>query len=135
MQPPTLTRTLRLDAAVNLIAAALVGLLAGALAGPAGLSAAWPLWPLAAGLALYGIENQLVSRRPTRPAVTALIAIDVVFAVAALAIALTNPTGAETWVRWVLFAAADLALVAGALKARSLSRPAQPPATRHHQPA
>lgn len=135
MPTPTLTQILQLDGAANLLAAAALALLAPALADPAGLTAAWPLWLLAAGLAAYGLENAMISRRPDRAAVTALITIDGLFALAVLALVLANPTGAEVWVRWVLFAAAELALIAGAFKAHRLWRPSHEPTVQRHQPA
>ena len=135
MSTPTLTQILQLDGAANLVAAVALALLAPALAGAAGLTAAWPLWLLAGGLAVYGFENTMISQRPNRAAVTALITIDGLFAAAVLAVALLNPTGAEAWVRWGLFAAADLALIAGAFKAHRLSRRTHRSTLQRHQPA
>lgn len=137
MGAPQCSLHFRVPTVINLVGAVALALLAPALAGPAGLTAVWPLWLLAAGLAVYGLENALVSRRLHRRAVTALITADGLFAVAVLAVVLINPTGAEPWVRWVLFAAADLALVAGALKAHRLwaPRPTERPTAQRHQPA
>lgn len=135
MPYPTLTRILKLDAAINLVGAVALALLAPALAEPAGLTSVWPLWLLAIGVAAYGVANAMISRRPHRHAITALISTDGLFAAAVLAVVLINPTGADPWMRWVLFAAADLALVAGALKAHRLWRPDTTPTTQHHQPA
>lgn len=131
MRLPELPQTLRLDAAANLVGAAALTLAAPALAGPAGLAAVWPLWVAAAGLAAYGAENYLTARRPHRGPVAALIVADVVFAAALLVLWATNPTGAEPWLRWTLFAVADLALIAAALKTHGL-RSRQPETVAHH---
>lgn len=120
MRPPTLSEILRLDAAANLAGAVALGLLAPVLAGPVGLAAAWPLWLLAAGLAIYGVENWLTSRRPHRRGVLALIAVDALFAAAVVVLVVADPTGAEPWVRGVLLAVTGLALIAGAVKAHGL---------------
>jgi hypothetical protein len=130
MRLPDLPETLRLDAAANLAGAAVLALTSPLLAGPAGLEAMWPLWLAAAALAAYGVENHLTARRPRRPTVTALIVADVVFAAALLTLWATNPTGTEPWLRWTLFAVADLALIAAALKTYGL-RIIQPQPTAH----
>lgn len=135
MPMPTLPATLRLDGVANLLGAAALAILAPALAAPIGLAATWPLWLLAGGLAAYGVENELVARRPRRPSVIALIVADAIFAVALLTIALVNPTDAVLWMRWVLFAVADLALIAAILKTYGLSRHAQASDLALHQPA
>jgi hypothetical protein len=129
MRLPDLPETLRLDAAANLAGAAVLTLASPLLAGPAGLEAMWPLWLAATALAAYGVENHLTARRPCRPTVTALIVGDVFFAAGLLTLWATNPTGTEPWLRWTLFAVADLALIAAALKTYGLrtSQP-QPPA-------
>ena len=134
MRMPTLSATLRLDGAANLTGATALAILAPTLAAPIGLAATW-LWLLAGGLAVYGVENNLVARRPRRPSVIALIAADAVFAVALLTIALTDPTSAVLWMRWVLFVVADLALIAAALKTYGLFRHAEASDLALHQPA
>ena len=135
MPMPTLSATLRLDGAANLTGAAALAILAPALTAPTGVDAAGPLWLLAGGLAVYGVENQVVARCPRRPSVIALIVADAVFAVALVTAVLANPTGAVLWVRWALFAVADLALIAAALKTYGLSRHAEGSDLALHQPA
>lgn len=125
MPMPTLSATLRLDGATNLTGATALAILAPTLTAPAGMVATWPLWLLAGGLAAYGLENEVVARRPRRRTVIALIVADAAFAVALLTVALANPTDAVLWLRWALFAVADLALIAATLKTYGLSRHAE----------
>lgn len=129
MSTNTLTTVLRLDAAANVLAGIVLLAAGGWLAGPLGLGSAWPV--VVGGLALvaYGAENQLIARRPSSTGLVALIAVDLGFAAAALAVAVADPTGAETWARWALAGVADLSAVFGIAKAvglRSRSRAGAP---------
>lgn len=125
MSTTTLTTVLRLDAVANVLAGIVLVAASSWLAQPLGLGSAWPV--VVGGLALvaYGVENQLVARRPSSTGLTALITVDLAFAAAALAVALADPTGAETWARWALAGVADLSAMFGIAKVvglRSLSR-------------
>ena len=119
-----LPAVLRLDAAANALAG--IGLVAGAgvLHAPLGLDAAWPVVVAGLALAVYGLENLLVARRPTTAGLRALIAVDLGFAAAVLAVAVADPTGAETWLRWSLVAVADLSAAFGVVKLLGLRRTA-----------
>jgi Na+/H+ antiporter NhaA len=116
MHPTTLTRTLRIDAAANALAGAVLVAAGGWLATPLGLAAGWPLRFVGAALAAYGAENLLVARRPTAVTLTGLVVVDLLFGAAVLVVAIANPTAAEGWARWTLAAAADLSLAFGVMK-------------------
>ena len=113
---PTPRPVLLLDGAGCIVLGALVLLSAGALAGPAGLPAPWPLWLLGALLVLYGLDNLLVARRPGRTGLQVLAAVDVAFALGAGALALLDPTGAVAAVRVGLLVLALVSLSMGAAK-------------------
>lgn len=116
-----LTTILRVDSAANLAGAIVVAAFAGPLAAGLAIGATWPLYVTGGLLAVYGIEQWLLAGNATTPAVKALVALDIAFGAGLLAIAVTDPTGADTWIRWGLVAVADIALVAGAVKAYTLS--------------
>lgn len=108
MEPNTLTRVLRLDAAANALAGAGLVVAGGLLAGPLGLSTALPVRLLGLALFVYGVENLLVARRTTPAGLVSLIVVDLVFAVGAVAVAATDPLSAEMWARWALVGVAGL---------------------------
>lgn len=111
-----LTATLRLDAVANVLAGVVLVPAAGRLAAPLGLEAAWPLRVLAVVLIVYGVDNALVAARPATRWLTALIAVDVGFGIALLAVAVTDPTGAATPARGVIGAVAVASLAMGLAK-------------------
>lgn len=116
MNRRTLTTALHLDGAVNVGAGITLVAAGGWLAAPIGLTAGWPLRLAGVLLALYGIENRLVARRPTRSWLTGLGAVDICFATAAFAVAVADPTTAETWVRWAAVAVAVGSVTFGFVK-------------------
>ncbi|MGH3443390.1 MAG: hypothetical protein ACRDUY_15370 [Nitriliruptorales bacterium] len=120
MTPTTLERTLRVDAVANALAGVALVAAGGWLAAPVGLTAGWPIRLAGLALAVYAVENLMVARRPSAGGPVGLIAVDVAFAAAVLAVAIANPSGAETWVRWLLVAAADLSLAFGIAKLHGL---------------
>lgn len=124
MHTHTLTTLLRLDAAANVAGAIALFAAAAWLAGPIGLGSTWPLWLVAVLFVVNGIENALVARRTTTAGLTGLVAVDLVFAIAVLGIAVTDPTGAETWARWGMAGLAGITAAVGIAKVvgrRSLS--------------
>lgn len=120
-QLPDLKTVLRLDAVANVALGG--GMLLGAelVTGPLGITSAWPVRLTGAVLVVYGVEQWLVARaeQPSRSAVTAIVAFDVLFAVAALTLVVTDPTAAAGWLRWALAALGD---VAGARPRRGTRR-------------
>lgn len=116
MNTQKLTRILRLDAGANVLAGLVLLAAAGWLADPLGLGTAWPIRIAGVALVVYGVENLAVARRTSSAGLTGLIVVDLVFAAAALAVAVADPTGAETWARWALVAVADLSAVFGIAK-------------------
>lgn len=135
MRLPTLVETLRLDGIATLAGAAGLAAVAPWVTPAIGLTATWPIWVVAAGLAVYGIENLLAAKGRSSRFVGALIAADIVFALTVTALVITNPTGAENWVRWALFGVADLALLAAALKGYGVAREHRLPSrTAEHAP-
>lgn len=111
-----LTRILRLDAAANVLAGLVLLAAAGWLAGPLGLGTAWPIRICGVALVVYGVENLVVARRTTSAGLAGLIAVDLVFAAAALGVAVADPTAADTWARWALVGVADLSAAFGIAK-------------------
>lgn len=116
MNRRTLTTVLHLDGAGNVAAGIVLVATGGWLAAPAGLTVGWPLHLAGVLLAGYGIENHFVARRPSRAKLTGLAAVDIGFATAALGLAITDPTAAAAWVRWVLVATAVASLTFGLSK-------------------
>lgn len=112
----TLERILRLDAAANALAGTALVAAGGWLAAPLGLASAWPIRIAGLALVAYGVENLLVARRTSTGGLTGLIAVDLVFAVAVLGVAIADPTSAETWARWALAGVADLSAAFGIAK-------------------
>lgn len=134
MLRPTPRPVLLLDGGGCTLLGAAVLLGVGALTGPAGLEATWPLSLLGAVLVLYGLDNLVVARRPTRGALRVLAAIDVGFALAAATLVVADPTGAAGWVRGGLLAVALVSLSMGGAKLLATAtlhpRRAPVPATR-----
>lgn len=131
MRTHTLTTVLKADAAANVLGGIALIAAGGALAGPVGIATAWPIRLVGIALIVYGIENLLVSRRLTVGGLTSLAAVDLVFAVAVLGLAIVDPTSAETWIRWAFVVVAELSATMGiakilGLRARSVQRAAQP---------
>jgi ABC-type sulfate transport system permease component len=120
-----LTRLLRLDAVANLAGGAGLAAASGLLAPALGLTAPWPLVAVGVALVAYGELQWVVARRaePGKRAVGAVIAVDLLFAVAVLDLALANPFGADPWARWLLAAVADLSALVGLAKWYGLRQP------------
>lgn len=116
MNTATLTRILRLDAAANALAGAGLVLAGAWLATPLGVGSAWPIRIAGIALAVYGVENLLVARRLSHAGLTALIVVDLAFAIVVTGIAVADPSAAETWARWALVAIADISAVFGIAK-------------------
>lgn len=116
----TLPLVLRADAVANVAGGLLLAVLAGWLAPLAGLAGQAPVRLLAAVLVANGIANAVVARRPTRPGVATLVAVDLGFAAAAVGVALADPTAAEPAVRWAMAAVGDLSAVVGLAKVWTL---------------
>lgn len=114
---PDMSRILRLDAAANLAGAVAVAAAASVLAQPLGLDAAWPLYVLAAIMAVYGLDQWVTAPDPGTAAVVAFVVVDVLFAAGVIGWALADPGGAETWARWVAGGLGELVLAVGAAKA------------------
>lgn len=112
----TLPRILWADAAANVVAGAALLVAGGWLAEPAGLGTAGPIRVVGVLLVIYGVENAMVARRPTRTGINLLIAVDLLFALAAIAVAVYDPAGAATWVRWATVVIADLSATMGVTK-------------------
>lgn len=112
-----LTRILHADAAVNAAAGLALVTAADVFVAPLGLTTVWPLRLLGALLVVYGVENALVARNPTRHAILGLVAVDAAFTAGVVALAIVDPTGAETWLRWTLIVVAGLAAMMGIAKA------------------
>lgn len=119
---------LRLDAAANLLAGVAVIVLADRLVGALGLGSSWPLWLLGVVLAGYGVENALISRRPTRGGLTGLATVDVAFAAVVVGLVAIDPTGMETAARWILAGVAAASLAVGGLKLSGRELPESAPA-------
>jgi hypothetical protein len=117
-----LPQVLRIDAVLNAGAGLGVLLAAPALTAPLGLATAWPLRIVGALLLVNGVEHWLAARAtpPPRTMVTGLARVDFAFAAAVLGIAVSDPTGAEAWMRWALVGLADLTAVFGILKLAAL---------------
>lgn len=116
MNTDTLTRILRFDAAANVLGGIGLAAAGGWLAGPIGLTSAWPIRIVGLALVVYGVENLLVARRTSPGALTGLVVVDLAFAVGVLTVAIADPTGAETWARWTLAGIADLSAAFGIAK-------------------
>lgn len=113
---PITTTVVRLDGIANLVAGVGLAVLAAPAAQALALDATWLMFLAAAGFAVFGLEHLVVASRGAGQMVSRLAAVDVLFAVVVLAVAIANPTGAGTGTRWVLAILADLALTVGALK-------------------
>ena len=119
------------DAIANLLAAAVLWSGSGTWASAFGLESSGPILALGALFFVNGVECWLTARRPTMPStwLWGLAGVDFVFGVSALAIAIADPSGAESWARWVLAALADAALVIGAVKGYRAYRTERPTGT------
>ena len=116
MNPRTLTTALHVDGLANILAGVALLVAGGWLATPFGLDGGWPLHLAGALLVVYGVDNHLVARRPSRAKLSGLAAVDIGFAAAALVFVLTDPTTAVAWVRWMLVAAAAGSAAFGLVK-------------------
>lgn len=116
MSQRTLANILNVDAAANLAGGLALLLAAGWLAAPLGLDATWPLWLLGVGLLVNGYENGVVGRRTTRGGLLGLAAVDLVFAIGVLWVAIADPTGAQTWMRWTITGLATVVMILGIVK-------------------
>ena len=112
----TLPLVLRVDAVANIAGGVALAVLSGWLAPLAGLTTTGPVLVLAAVFVANGIANAVVDRRPTPAGVGGLVAVDLAFAVAAVGVALADPTAAEPAVRWAMAAVGDLSAVVGLAK-------------------
>lgn len=120
MPTTTLTTTLRVDAAANAAAGISLAAAGGWLAAPVGLASGWPLRLVGLALVVYGIENLLVSRRISGPGLATLVAIDLLFAIAVVGLAVQDPTGAATWARWGMALVASVSAAFGIAKTAGL---------------
>jgi hypothetical protein len=111
-----LTRLLRLDATANVAGGAALAAASVLLAPALGLDNPWPLVAVGVALVVNGELNLKVAAHPSRRGVASLIAIDLIFAAAALELAVTDPFGADSWARWFLVAVADLSAIVGLAK-------------------
>lgn len=116
MKQRTLTTVLHLDAAANLAGGVALLAAAGWLTAPLGLDHAWPLWFLGVVLLANGVENGVVARHTTRGGLLGLAAVDLVFAVGVLWVAIADPTRADTWMRWAIAGFADVVAIIGLVK-------------------
>jgi hypothetical protein len=109
--------TLRLDAVANLGLAVAVTVGARSLAGVLGLPEAWPLLLVAGALVANGALCWASSSAPRASSLRRLAAVDVVFALAVLAVAAWNPGGLTAPPRWLLAGLGDVVLIVAAIKA------------------
>lgn len=116
----TLPLILRTDAVANLAGGALLLALAGWFAPSAGLDGPGPVLALAALFLANGVANAVVARRTTPGGVAALAAVDVAFAGVAIGVAVLDPTGADTAVRWSLAGMGELSAAVGVGKVLTL---------------
>lgn len=121
-RPSVLARVLRFDAAFSTLCGVALIALAGVIASGFGLATPWGLVALGVVFVAYGDLNLLISRteRLSGRAVVALIAADLIFAAVLIGVAVANPSGAETWARWVMVASADAAATVALAKWRGL---------------
>lgn len=113
---PITTTAVRLDGIANVLAGVALAVLAAPAAEVLGLDATWPMLLAAAGLVGFGVEHLVTASRGTGHVIPWLVAGDVTFAVAVVALAITNPFEAGTGARWVLAGLGDLALTVGVAK-------------------
>lgn len=116
MQTPTwLPSVLRFDAALNAAGVVILAVLGGGIADVLGLDAAWPLYVVAALLAVNGIEVAMAARDP-RPGLLLVLAVfDFAFVAAVVAFAATGD-GIESWARIALYVIAAATVVTGEAK-------------------
>lgn len=96
MDERILVRTLQVDGLGTPLFAVGALVAAAPIAEAIGVSRSWPIAVLSAALVVYGIDNLSIARRPRRATVVPLVAVDLGFAVAMLAIAAGDPWGATT---------------------------------------
>lgn len=112
---PWLPSVLRFDAALNFAGVVVLAVLGGTLADVLGLDRTWPLYVVAALLAVNGIEVAMAARDP-RPGLLLVLAVfDFVFVAAVLAFAATGD-GIQTWARAALLVIAAATVVTGEAK-------------------
>lgn len=121
-QPSVLRRVLRFDAVFSTLSGVALIALAGVIDSGFGLGTPWGLVALGVVFVVYGDVNLLISRPavPEGRAVAALIAADLLFAAVLVDLAVTNPSGADAWARWVMVASADAAATVALAKWRGL---------------
>lgn len=111
-----LTRVLRLDAVSCVFGGVAVAITSGDLATAVGVHRGW-LGSLGGVLVVYGLCNWMTARASTpRRAVQGLVVADLAFAAAMVGLALTNPWGGDTWVRWLMATVGDASVVIGMVK-------------------
>ena len=121
-RPSVLRRVLRFDAAFSTLSGVALIALAGLIDSGFGLGTPWVLVALGVVFVAYGDLNLLISRPEVLSgrAVAGLIAADLIFAAVLVDVAVTNPSGADTWARWVMVASADAAATVALAKWRGL---------------
>ncbi len=113
--PRWLRATYLIDGAGSLLLGAVLLVLPGWLATGVGVGPA-PIRVFGAVFVVNGLVNGHVSRSLTRSAMVPPVAIDVVFGLGVLLVAVMDPFGAETWARWLLGATGLLSLDLAAAK-------------------
>lgn len=116
MKQHTLINVLAIDTAANLAAGPALLLAAGWLTAPLGLAEAWPLRLLGLLLLVNGVANGAVARHASRGGLLGLAAVDLLFAVGVLWLAIADPTEAQPWMRWTIASLADVTAIVGVAK-------------------
>lgn len=112
---PWLAPLLRFDAGLNFAGVLVLAVLGGRIADVLGLPSTWPLYAVAALLALNGIEVAMAARDPRPGLLLMLAAFDFVFVAAVLAFVAVGE-GIQTWARVALVVIAAATIVTGEAK-------------------
>jgi hypothetical protein len=108
---------LRIDGIGSIVIGVALVAVAGRLAGPLGVGSSLPVVLVGVLFVVNGPVNLRAVRVPTRGRLVGPIAIDSLFGIAMLTVAITDPSGAETWMRWAVGLIALMSLDLAAVKA------------------
>ena len=120
--PRWLRPLLRIDAVGSVVIGLGLVAVAGWLASPLGLASSLPILIVAGLFILNGPLNAVAARRLSRTRLLGPIAVDALFGLVMLVVAVADPAGAQLWARWAVAVVGVLSLDLAAAKAWGRAR-------------